>query len=103
MEWLFGSLVAITIFAAIIAVAAAVCGVIKSLWFRFRWHVLGWKPVIFSEGVMSKTVTECAQSVNKQLADLELSDEEKRQRIEEVEWMIRDVIFCYARNFSRYR
>lgn len=103
MEWVYGSLVAITIFAAIIAVAAVVCGVIKSLWFRFRWYVLGWNPVILNQNAIDWTVSECGQSAHKELDKLELPDDEKHKRVEELEWMIRDVILCYARNFSRHR
>ncbi len=68
-----------------------------SLWFLFRWHVLGWKPEILNEELVSRTVAKCVPSAMAELGGPAVSDEQKRQQLER---LFREVILRYAKNFS---
>jgi hypothetical protein len=92
----------VVMFSAVLLGLGLAYAIGASLWMRFRWEVLGWKPVILNEEIVSRTVAECAPSAVNDLGGQAVSDEEKLQRVKRLEWLFREVILRYARNYAKH-
>jgi hypothetical protein len=89
------------------AVLAFLVAIVKQLWLTFKWRVLGWKPSILDEKLVTETVEYCTSKVmesamreaKEQGCSPTLTQIENHRA--EVKNLARDIIEIYIDRFTR--
>lgn len=90
-------------------VIAIIQGILKCLWYYFKWRVLGWRPDIYDGEIVEEISESCAKGVmsyqldemRKEGIDLP-TEEEIREHKASVKQLARDIIDQYVKVFSMY-